>query len=184
MKKVALITGASKGIGLALAKKMLAHNYIVIGTSTDGKNEHIQNDDFFNFQLNLSNHSNIQTTCKVINNQFKNINFLINNAGIGPDLDTLHSEINSFNKTFEVNVSGTVFFTEQLIPNIQNNGVILNFSSEMGAIQKCIRTDSVAYRMSKSALNMYTKILANRLKGTIKVVSIHPRLGKNNHCSR
>ena len=44
----------------------------------------------------------------------------------------------------------------------------------MGSINVCERTDSVAYRMSKSALNMYTKILANRLKDTINVASIHP----------
>ena len=44
----------------------------------------------------------------------------------------------------------------------------------MGSLDVCELTDSVAYRMSKSALNMYTKILSNRLKGEIKVASIHP----------
>ena len=44
----------------------------------------------------------------------------------------------------------------------------------MGSIELCERIDSVAYRMSKTALNMYTKILSNRLSEKIKVASIHP----------
>jgi NAD(P)-dependent dehydrogenase (short-subunit alcohol dehydrogenase family) len=47
-------------------------------------------------------------------------------------------------------------------------------SSKMGSIDKCIDSDSVGYRTSKSALNMYTKILANRLSESIKVVAVHP----------
>ena len=44
----------------------------------------------------------------------------------------------------------------------------------MGSLDVCERTDSVAYRMSKSALNMYTKILTNRLSKKVRVASIHP----------
>ena len=102
------------------------------------------------------------------------IDILINNAGIGPDLDTYIPQKESFNLTFDVNVTGTVFFTEPLIELIGENGIILNVSSKMGSLDVCELTDSVAYRMSKSALNMYTKILKNRLKDKIKVASIHP----------
>ena len=49
----------------------------------------------------------------------------------------------------------------------------MNVSSKMGSIDNCQSFDSVAYRMSKSALNMYTKILSNRLP-EIKVSAIHP----------
>ena len=118
---------------------------------------------------------------KKISRSFNHIDILINNAGIGPDLDTLIPEVNSFNETFNVNVTGTVFFTEDLIKIINENGIILNVSSKMGSLDVCELTDSVAYRMSKSALNMYTKILSNRLKGKIKVASIQSRLGKNNY---
>ena len=76
--------------------------------------------------------------------------------------------------TFDVNVIGTTFLTESLVENINNDGKIINVSSKMGSIGLCERIDSVAYRMSKSALNMYTKILSNRLSGKIKVASIHP----------
>jgi len=174
MKKVVLITGASKGIGKALTEKMLNENFFVIGTSRNGKIKDFENEDFYSLKLDLSNTSSIENAHEEIFNKFKHIDILINNAGIGPDLDTYIPEKESFNQTFDVNVTGTVFFTEPLIDLISENGIILNVSSKMGSLDVCELTDSVAYRMSKSALNMYTKILTNRLKDKIKVASIHP----------
>jgi len=125
-------------------------------------------------KLDLSIPSSIENAHKEIFNKFQHIDILINNAGIGSDLDTYIPEKKSFNQTFDVNVNGTVFFTEPLIELISKNGIILNVSSKMGSLDACESADSVAYRMSKSALNMYTKILTNRLKNKIRVASIHP----------
>ena len=174
MKKIVLITGASKGIGKALTEKMLNENFFVIGTSRNGKIKEFEHQDFYSLKLDLSNPSSIENAHKEIFSKFSQIDILINNAGIGPDLDTYIPERESFNSTFDVNVNGTVFFTEPLIELINENGIILNVSSKMGSLDVCELTDSVAYRMSKSALNMYTKILTNRLKDKIKVASIHP----------
>jgi NAD(P)-dependent dehydrogenase (short-subunit alcohol dehydrogenase family) len=174
MKKTVLITGASKGIGKALAEKMLSENFFVIGTSRNEKIEELEHQDFYSLKLDLSDPSSIENAHKEIFRKFSQIDILINNAGIGPDLGTYFPERESFNSTFDVNVNGTVFFTEPLIELISENGIILNVSSKMGSLDICELTDSVAYRMSKSALNMYTKILTNRLKDKIKVASIHP----------
>ena len=173
MKKVVLITGASKGIGKALTEKMLNENFFVIGTSRNGIIKDFENKDFYSLKLDLSNTSSIENAHKEIFSKFKHIDILINNAGIGPDLNTYIPQKESFNLTFDVNVTGTVFFTEPLIELISENGIILNVSSKMGSLDVCELNDSVAYRMSKSALNMYTKILKNRLKDKIKVASIH-----------
>ena len=174
MKKVVLITGESKGIGKALTEKMLNDNFFIIGTSRNGIIKDFENKDFYSLKLDLSNTSSIENAHKEIFDKFKHIDILINNAGIGPDLDTYIPQKKSFNLTFDVNVTGTVFFTEPLIELIGENGIILNVSSKMGSLDVCELTDSVAYRMSKSALNMYTKILTNRLKDKIRVASIHP----------
>ena len=174
MKKIVLITGASKGIGKALTEKMLNNDFFVIGTSRSGNIAAFENKDFYSLKLDLSNPESIENAHKEIFNKFNNIDILINNAGIGPDLGTQIPERKSFNLTFDVNVHGTVFFTEPLIELISENGIILNVSSKMGSLNVCELTDSVAYRMSKSALNMYTKILTNRLKDKIKVAAIHP----------
>jgi NAD(P)-dependent dehydrogenase (short-subunit alcohol dehydrogenase family) len=174
MKKIVLITGASKGIGKSIAEKMLNENYFVIGTSRNGEIKNLEHKDFYSLKLDLANESSIENAHKEIFNNFKRIDILINNAGIGIDLDTFIPERESFNLTFDVNVTGTVFFTESLIKLINDNGIILNVSSKMGSLNNCKRIDSVAYRMSKSALNMYTTILKNRLNENIKVASIHP----------
>ena len=174
MNKTILITGASKGIGFALVNKFLENGFNVIGTSTSGKISGIENENFEVLQLNLSELKNIE----LLKNEFEKtgtkIDILINNAGIGPDLDTNNPEENTFKETFDVNVIGTTFLTESLIESITNEGKIINISSKMGSIELCERIDSVAYRMSKTALNMYTKILSNRLSEKIKVASIHP----------
>ena len=174
MNKTILITGASKGIGFALANKFLENGFNVIGTSTSGKISGIKNEKFKVLQLNLSNLKNIELLKKEIEKNETKIEILINNAGIGPDLDTDIPVEMSFKQTFDVNVIGTTFFTESMIENINYEGKIINISSKMGSIESCERIDSVAYRMSKTALNMYTKILSNRLSEKIKVASIHP----------
>ena len=179
MKKIVLITGASKGIGKALAQKMLSKSYFVIGTSRS-QNFDFKHKNFFPLVLDLSNSRSITNAHQDIFTKFDKINILINNAGIGPDLDTLNPKRDFFNATFDVNVSGTVFFTEPLIKLIPENGMVLNISSKMGSVEVCEKTDAVAYRMSKSALNMYTKILSNRLEKKIRVASIHPGWVKTN----
>jgi NAD(P)-dependent dehydrogenase (short-subunit alcohol dehydrogenase family) len=173
MSKSVLITGTSQGIGHALTKLLLINGYRVIGTNTTGI-DNINENNYKSFALDLSNLDSIAAFEKNI--QFENIklHILINNAGIGPDLDfELPQEI-SFKKTFDVNVTGTTFFTEQMLQYLKVGGKIINISSKMGSIDVCEKSDSVAYRMSKAALNMYTKILSNRLEGTQLVASVHP----------
>ena len=174
MSKIILITGSSKGIGFALAQQFLDNGYTVIGTSRTGEIENLLHPNFTVLNLDLSKEEAIVNFEKELENKNIKIDFLINNAGIGPDLDTFEPEIKSFKKTFDVNVTGTVFITELLCRHIKVGGKIVNISSKMGSIELCERTDSVAYRMSKTALNMYTKILANRLVDKQTVATVHP----------
>ncbi|WP_347922962.1 SDR family NAD(P)-dependent oxidoreductase [Pontimicrobium sp. SW4] len=172
MKKTVLITGASKGIGFALAKKFLEEGFYVIGTSRDGKIKDVFSKDFTVIKLDLSDVSSINIASDTILKQFKPIDILVNNAGIGPDLDMEYPELDSFNLTLNVNLTGTVFFTESIINFIKKK--VINISSKMGSVSMNSNTDSVAYRISKSGINMYTKILTNRLKDKINVAAVHP----------
>lgn len=174
MNKTAIISGASMGIGLAFAQKMLSEGYTVIGTSRSGKIEEINNPNFYAIALDLTKPASIKKAGVDIFSLSNQIDIIINNAGIGPDLNSPVPQEDTFGATFDVNIHGTVFFTEQLVSRLKKNGIILNVSSKMGAIDICNGTGSAAYRMSKSALNMYTKILSNRLKGNARVAAIHP----------
>lgn len=173
MSKTALITGASKGIGRALAERMLHAGYRVLGTSRTGKID-IAHDRFYPLKLDLAEEDSIAAALQAITDNGGRIDVLVNNAGIGPDLHLDLPERASFSNTFEVNVQGTVFFTESVVHMLPKDGIILNISSKMGSLEVCEKINSVAYRMSKTALNMYTKILANRLQDQLKVACIHP----------
>jgi NAD(P)-dependent dehydrogenase (short-subunit alcohol dehydrogenase family) len=173
MSKTILITGTSQGIGHALTKLLLIKGYSVIGTSTTGI-DNINENNYKSFALDLSNLDSIDAFEKKLRIENIKIDILINNAGIGPDLDFELPEAISFKKTFDVNVTGTTFFTEQMLQYLNVGGKIINISSKMGSIDVCEKNDSVAYRMSKAALNMYTKILSNRLEGKQFVASVHP----------
>jgi NAD(P)-dependent dehydrogenase (short-subunit alcohol dehydrogenase family) len=173
--KIVLITGANSGIGNALAEKLIAENYFVIGTSRNGKIENISSENLFVVELDLTNQNSIENANSIIRNKFKGIDILVNNAGIAPDLDKIKPDLESLKLTFETNVFGLVNFTETMLDFVNESGKILNISSVMATLNEISKIDSTAYRMSKSALNMYTKTLSARLKDkNINVNSIHP----------
>jgi NAD(P)-dependent dehydrogenase (short-subunit alcohol dehydrogenase family) len=168
-----LITGASQGIGKALAELFLAQGYQVIGTSRSGNIE-ISHPAFEALALDLTQMDSITAFESQITSKGTKFHILINNAGIGPDLGTSFPEETGFDQTFDVNVKGQVFFTEAMIKHLNKGAKLINVSSKMGSIEQCVGTDSVAYRMSKTALNMYTKILTNRYAGQYQIASLHP----------
>jgi len=172
MIKTVLITGANRGIGFHLATQFTKHNYKVIGTSRSGTIQNLNNIEVL--QLDLANKNSMAKIKNTLEQNNTKIDILINNAGIGPDLENERPDENTFRETFEVNVIGTTFFTELMTPIVKQGGKIINISSKMGSINACNMSGSVAYRMSKAALNMYTKILTNKLSDSHKVAAIHP----------
>ena len=171
MKKI-LITGSSKGIGFALAKKLLKNNK-VYGTCRNGIID-ISNPNFKSFALDLTNPKSIDDFEKTIKREKINFDLIINNAGIGPDLDEELPEIETLKSTFDVNVFGTVILTEKMLDFLNPKGKILIISSKMGSLNICKLSNSVAYRMSKTAINMYAKTLSNRREGKFEVAILHP----------
>ncbi|MEO6488686.1 MAG: SDR family NAD(P)-dependent oxidoreductase [Ferruginibacter sp.] len=174
-KKIILITGASDGIGLALANKFLNEGFHVIGSSRTGNITSIVHQDFFVIQLDVTSEASIGEAAKVIHEKYKFVDILINNAGVGTDLGTMAPQRTTFEQTINTNVTGLVFFAEAVLDLITNGGQVINVSSQLGSMTLRPHINSTAYRMSKAALNMYTKVLAERLKGqNIKVISLHP----------
>lgn len=173
-RKLVFITGASRGIGKALAQRFLKENYEVIGTST-GK-ESFKHHNLTFLKLDLSSPKSIDKCVSHFLRLDKKIDILINNAGIwaGNDGDTT-MYLDFLRKVLEVNLFGTVNLTEKLIPYINRSGKIINISSSAGSLNRKSNVYYPDYKISKAALNMYTKTLAGRLESkNILVASIHP----------
>jgi len=166
-----IITGCSRGIGFATVDLLTNNeNLKVIGTSTSG-NCSILKSNFDCYQLNLSESKSINEFCNIIGNT--KIDFLLNNAGVL--LENLNESVinlEHLRQTFNVNLFGTIELTEKLIPNFNKNGQIVNVTSDWGSFsEKNPDEFQPHYKMSKSALNMYTKLLAKRLKNQNIIVS-------------
>lgn len=173
--KTAIITGVSRGIGLATAKKFLDQGWKVVGTynHTTMPFEH-QN--LISVKLDISKSDDVNKALVEIKKSTPSVDVLVNNAGINTDNQTEQITVENIKKTFEVNVFGTVDFTNKVLPLLSPNAHIINIDSTYGAMSTPIddKTSS-AYRMSKAALNMFTRILAYHLKDTgIKVSSLDP----------
>ncbi len=172
--KTVLITGVSSGIGQALAKKFLAENFAVIGTSLTGKVD-FDDKNLTIYQLDLTStdsmnefHKHVFKKCEADKTP---IDILINNAGVMFDDDETHVYVETLRKTLEVNLLGAVGTTEFLIPCMSTNGHVIFISSaagslaDTGSIEKSRKPYHYpAYKISKCALNMYMRTLALRFK--------------------
>jgi len=162
MKKI-LITGTSRGIGLATARKFLEQGWFVLGASTS-ENNVIKHPNYKHYLLDLKNPDNIVSCANLIKKENSQIDALINCAGIGTEPDENKMDIKVLRETLEVNLIGTISFTENILPIIKSGGQIIAISSMMASLTEFDSGICPAYRISKTGLNMYLKTLADRLK--------------------
>ncbi|WP_341840086.1 SDR family NAD(P)-dependent oxidoreductase [Chitinophaga caseinilytica] len=170
----ALITGANAGIGLALSARLLGQGYRVIGTSRSGYIDALSHPQFFCLQLDVRDPASIEACRQSLAGMSTSIDLLINNAGVADDVFQTVPERTSFENTFSTNVTGLVFFTEAVIGLVPPGGQVINISTDMSLLTE-IAMNGPAYRMSKGAVNIYTKMLAQRLtEKKITVTAVHP----------
>lgn len=175
-----IITGIGKGIGRALAEKFLVEGYRVIGTYLSAPPP-LEHKALTMLPLDLSSGERIASCIADIERLEKPIDILINNAGVLLDEGETVVRPDLLRRTIEVNVIGTVDFTERIIPAIARGGHVVNISSTAGSMGLASAGYShfpqhyPAYKIAKAALNMYTVTLAKRLEPRgVVVSSVHP----------
>ncbi|HEU5004628.1 MAG TPA: SDR family NAD(P)-dependent oxidoreductase [Candidatus Saccharimonadales bacterium] len=169
--KTVVITGSSRGIGLATAQLFLDKGWRVIGTFNKTAIP-LQHKNLIRVRLDLSQPKDIAGTAKSITEHSSHIDALINNAGVALDQKSEGIDIDVIRKTFEVNLFNLVDLTQRLVPLMAKGAHVINIDSNYGAQSLPIDDDThVGYRLSKAALNMYTRILAFHLKGQGVIIS-------------
>lgn len=193
-KKVALISGANKGIGFETARQLAGKGFTVLMGARDlGKGEQAaaqlrqERLDVRAVKLDVVRMEDIQALTQAIERDFGRLDVLVNNAGIMlEDMSlantTMLTEMATLRETFDTNFFALVALTQALLPLIRKSdaGRIVNLSSILGSLTlhatpNGLGAKTFAYDASKAALNSYTIHLAHALGGTsIKVNSAHP----------
>jgi NAD(P)-dependent dehydrogenase (short-subunit alcohol dehydrogenase family) len=194
-KKVALITGGNKGIGLETARQLGKLGIkVLVGARDQAKGEaavaELKKDgvDARAVKLDVDNSADHAAVAKLIEKDYGRLDILINNAGIMLDgrkgNETSKTSQEVLRKTFNTNFFAVVGLTQALLPLLKKSvgGRIVNLSSILGSNTLHATPGSFiydaktfAYDASKAALNSFTIHLAHELKDTkIKVNSAHP----------
>lgn len=185
VQRVALVTGANRGIGREIARQ-LARLGIHVVTAARGKDQALSTAAALTaaghaatgVQLDVANPDSVTTTVQDILSTHARIDILINNAGIsdgGQQPSTIDPALTT--RVWEVNVLGAWRCANAVIPVMRERsyGRIVNLSSTLGSLYHMQRPSEPAYRMSKAALNAVTRVLAAELVGTgILVNSVSP----------
>lgn len=186
--KVALITGANKGIGFEIARQLGKQGItVVIGARDPQKGAEAVSKlkadgiDAHTVKLEVSNHDDIAALPAWFEQNTGRLDILVNNAGVFPDLQGVTAQ--GFRDGYETNVIAPYFLTQTLLPLLKASpaGRIVNHSSILGSLalngsgQLPNEWLAPIYNSSKAALNMLTVIQAAQLKDTpIKVNAAHP----------
>ncbi|MEA5125506.1 oxidoreductase [Xanthomonas floridensis] len=169
---VALVTGASSGIGLAAATQLAAAGYTVYGTSRRGADAGERG--FPLLALDVTDDASVQSAIDALHAREGRIDLLVNNAGIGITGAAEESSIAQVRALFDTNVYGVVRVTNAVLPimRAQRSGRILNVGSGLGFIPAPF---SAYYSASKHALEGYSESLDHEVRGFgIRVTVIEP----------
>jgi 3-oxoacyl-[acyl-carrier protein] reductase len=199
MRKAALVTGGSRGIGYGIALALAKAGYdLAINGVRDEAEVGVKLQELKSFGIDtIYCQGNIGDSGDRINiitkavTHFKHINLLVNNAGVAPQKrnDVLDLDEASFDRLMNINLKGTFFLTQQAAKHMQSEkqkdstfqGCIISITSMSAEVASINRAE---YCMSKAALGMMTKLFAVRLAEIdLPVYEIRPGIFKTDMTS-
>ena len=192
--KIALITGANKGIGQEIARQLGALGMtVLVGARDPERGQQAAAElkaggaDAHAITLDVTDEAGIHAAAAKIESDYGRLDVLVNNAGISIDgslSSALSLELATLRRTYETNVFGAFSVTQAFVPLLRESkaGRIVNMSSSLGSLAKnsdpsweAADVKPLAYNSSKAALNMMTVIFADALQDTpIKVNAACP----------
>jgi NAD(P)-dependent dehydrogenase (short-subunit alcohol dehydrogenase family) len=173
MNKVAVVTGADRGVGFALCEKLLEEGWQVFAgqfmpqwTELNDLSEKYPNM-LKIIPLNIASLESVEDAANVVSKTADHVDMLINNAGIFGVEGDIREDMNFSlsQKLFDVNTLGPIRMVQSFLPLMENGMRRLCFvSSEAGSISNSQRDKVFGYCMSKTALNMAVKTMFNDLR--------------------
>lgn len=192
-KKIALITGANRGIGYETARQLGQQGIkVLIGARSEENGREAEDKlkaEGFDAEfvlLDVENEQTHEAAAKFIEEKFGKLDVLVNNAAVAIDGDFKVSSVpqDILRKTFDTNFFGVIALTQTFLPLLKKSeaGRIVNVSSGLGSLTQnsdpaweFYQVKPLAYNSSKTALNAFTVMLAHELKDTnVKVNSADP----------
>jgi len=187
---IAVVTGANRGIGFETCRQLARRGLRVILTSRDpdkgrqaAETLHGEALDVHHQPLDVTDPDAVARLAAFIDREFGRLDVLVNNAGVfldrGPGdepavLSVFAADVELVRDSMETNLYGPLRLCQKLVPLMQGKGRVVNVSSGMGQLSE-MNGCCPGYRLSKTALNALTRILADELKDTqIKVNSVCP----------
>lgn len=178
--KVVLITGASRGIGSSIAKKMASKNYNICINYNQSEKEAIclKEEIETHYQVkvevikaDVSNEEEVKSMINKVIEKFRKIDCLVNNAGISLDTSFESKTVSNFQKIINVNLIGPFLTSKYAYPHLEKSeGTIINISSTNGI--DTFYPESLDYDASKAGLISLTKNLAVLFGPKVRVNAI------------
>jgi NAD(P)-dependent dehydrogenase (short-subunit alcohol dehydrogenase family) len=194
MTTIALVTGANRGIGLAVARQLADRGATVLLGSRDEARGHAAADQLRRhgleaeaLALDVDDDDSVEAAAERVALQHGHLDVLVNNAGILPEATATDRrqpvDVDLFRRTFDTNLFGAVRVLQHFVPLVEKApaGRIVNVSTTMGSLSEQLNPESPyfglvvpGYQASKAALNSVTIALAKTLPESIKVTSVCP----------
>jgi NAD(P)-dependent dehydrogenase (short-subunit alcohol dehydrogenase family) len=168
--KVAIVTGANRGIGLEVCRQLAHKGHRVILTARDSAKAEVAartlratSGDVVALQLDVTDPTSVLTALRTATSWFQRVDVLVNNAAVllAEDRSVLDTPLNDFRDSFETNVIGVAAVSQAFVPGMVRRGYgrIVNVSSGAGQLSR-MGVYAPAYSISKAALNAFTRQLA------------------------
>ncbi|MEP7197859.1 MAG: SDR family oxidoreductase [Saprospiraceae bacterium] len=184
--KIIWITGASSGIGRALAIELSSRNATVLLSSRNREELKITQsllsfpENSYVLQMDMTNSNEIKTAFEEVISKYGKVDVLINNAGLSQRSKILDTNFEVYRKLMEVNYFGTIYLSKLILPEMikQGSGQIIVLSSLAGKLGASLRS---GYSAAKHALHGFFDCLrVEHQKDKIKVNIVCPGFTKTN----
>ena len=181
MIKTIVITGGSDGLGKAIARQLKINNKVIIISDNQEKLADVSNELNCDYRVcDVTNYEQVEATINDILDNYRNIDVLINNAGVWLAGDLTETNYEKISKCIDVNTKGPIYTTKAVLPNMyeRKSGLIINVCSQASFDNDDFST---VYNASKWAMRGFNRSIQKDVsKKGVKVTGLYPGFMQTN----